>query len=728
MESIVGYLEKWAADTPDKMLYTFLDGTAQVVESYTFRQFHERSNHVANRLRETGKVRSGQPILLVYPPGLEMAVAFMACAKLGALPVLVPPPDTSGLIGGIEKLCRMTNDSGATTALTTQSYLQHFHFLTHRSEEAASYLRKSPLSTLDWLPTDTLQGHLPNFQSQPHSLLFLQYTSGSTQNPRGVMVSHTNVIHNCHATLDHQPVGVSWLPHYHDMGLIGYYLFIMLTGGSTVNFSTFNFLKRPFLWLDTLSKVGATITSAPNFAYEYCLREDRISNEKLASLDLSSMRCLMNASEPVRSSTYTRFLERFGPCGLSPQASVVFYGLAENTLSVTGHGRVQQVVNSHLIQQNHLRIEPPRTDGYNQQSLVSCGKPLPGIDVQIVDTDRSVALGEGLIGEIWIAGKSKTAGYWNNPALSQAVFHASISGDKANSTYLRTGDAGFLYEGELFICGRLKDMIIIGGQNYYPADIETVVEGCTPQIRTGCVAAFAIEDAEKGEAIAVIAEAKRADDLPDLEAVCREVQKRCQVDVALLAIVPHGTIAKTSSGKIARQECKTRRESGDVSVLACRRATAKDESDSAIDHFLRHFPNDEHENSTLSDLGIDSLTLVDISLQLDKIVRKQVRFRNSQKFENLYDLRLLQSITVGELRTFLSQSQSNGRSFRFASQPYVKRLRAIEDQEAKSMQQDVDLPEDIAPSGGPAPENGKVLLTGATGFLGSFLLASLLNR
>src|SRR5215470_15523637 len=406
MQSIADYLEKWVEDIPEQALYTFIDGAQQIVESYTYRRLHERSNYLAACLQATGRIRFGSPVLLIYPPGLEVIVAFFACVKLGAIPVPIPPPDASGLLGGLEKFTYIAQDTRAVVALTTQPYWQQLQTLVERSREAAQCFKTAPLHDLAWVETDTLQGHLAHFDRRVNAVLFLQYTSGSTQHPRGVIVSHRNVIDNGHATLDHRPIGVSWLPHYHDMGLIGYYLFIMLTGGRVFSFSAFNFLKRPLLWLQTISRVGATITSAPNFAFEYCLREDKVPTSQLASLDLSSLRCLMNASEPVRSSTYTRFLAKFTPCGLSPQASVVFYGLAENTLSVTGNGRTQVTVNANLLEQHILRLEAPRPDGYNQRQIVSCGSPLTGVEVKIVDTTTGMAVGEGRIGEIWLDGTS----------------------------------------------------------------------------------------------------------------------------------------------------------------------------------------------------------------------------------------------------------------------------------------------------------------------------------
>lgn len=728
MNNIVNCLNKWVEETPDQTLYAFLDGVGRVVELYTYRRFHERVNYVATCLVETGKVRFGCPVLLVYPPDLEFIVAFFACIKLGAIPVPVPPPDASGFIGGVEKLAYITADSGAVVALTNQQYLHGQRSLANGNSEAAKYFEEKPLRFLEWLTTDTMQGELSCFSQHINALLFLQYTSGSTQNPRGVVVSHESVIHNCGVTLDHCPVGVSWLPHYHDMGLIGYYLHVLISGGSVFCFSAFNFLKRPLLWLDTITKVGATITSAPNFAFEYCLREDKVPTQKLESLDLSSMRCMMNASEPVRSSVHTRFLAKFAPCGLSPQSLVVAYGLAENTLSVTANGRFQLTLNKHLLERNQVRVESPWKDSSNQISLVSCGKPLPGIEVQIVDPKTAVALGEGLIGEIWICGESKAKGYWNNPELSQEVFNAAINGHGTVKKYLRTGDLGFIHDDELFVCGRIKDVIIIGGRNYYPTDIEKVVESCSPKIRQGCVAAFAIAHNDGNETIAVIAEVRKHDDLPDVEQICQEIRKRCQVDIEVLALVPHHTVAKTSSGKIARQQCKKRWQEGKMKILAYRQRPAGMRSDELIDNLLARFDREGYEELTLGEVGVDSLTLVNLSLYIENLVNVQSSFTDSQSFEELFDLRILQAITVGELRSLLTKFSSNKKALQLAPHTYVQKLRSIEKEERQLMQQDAKLPSDISlQNPNRTLKSRKVLLTGATGFLGAFMLEAILR-
>ncbi|MGA2291911.1 thioester reductase domain-containing protein [Bradyrhizobium sp.] len=728
MQTIVDYLEAGARDIPDQMFCSFLDGAGGVIDRLSYRELHQRSNHVAACLRQTGRVGFGQPVLLVYAPGLDFIVAFLACVKLGAPPVPVPPPDASGLAGGAEKLSHIARDSGAAIALTHEAYLRQLRALAERGSQPAKSLAAAPPGGLSWLSTDRMRGELATYSGTVNATLFLQYTSGSTQSPRGVVVSHDNVIHNCEATLTHRPIGVSWLPHYHDMGLIGYYLFIMLKAGSVYGFSSANFLRRPLLWLETMTKVKATISSAPNFAFEYCLREDKVPARALASLDLGSLRVLMNASEPVRSGTYERFLAKFAPCGLSARASVVFYGLAENTLAVSGDGRVRLTVNTKRMERNDLRIEAPKADGHNQTSLVSCGKPLAGIEVAIVDSSTGVALGEGRIGEVWVTGRSKAQGYFNRPELNASVFAAAIDGNAARVRHLRTGDLGFLHDGELFVCGRLKDMIIIGGRNYYPNDIEAVVERSTRKIRQGGVAAFAIDDGNSGEAIAVLVEVAKSNDLPDLGQIARQIRKYCQVEVALLAIVARGTIARTSSGKVARQECRRRLQADEITVLESRRGQSHAGGDAAIADLIARFDDEDLQQRTLAELGVDSLTLVELSLCIESRLKASVKAKDRRWQEAVFDLRILQTITVRELLKFLRGLAGDGRLPKLSSGRYARRLRAVELEERERMRQDMVLPADIRPDAtGQPPDDGPLLLTGATGFLGAFLLEALLR-
>jgi len=281
------------------------------------------------------------------------------------------------------------------------------------------------------------------------------------------MVTHENIFHNCPLVIDHpSPVVVSWLPQYHDMGLIGCYLYPALTGGTTYGFAPTDFIQRPTLWFDAIKTYGASASAAPNFAYDYCLRAGRLSKESLEACDLSSLTLLMVAAEPVKPNTYRRFLEAFQAYGLKAESFLVAFGLAENTLAVSLGGRNIVSVNKNAVALGKARMTTEVSEIGASSQIVSCGSPLRGLTVKIVDPEKHVALDPGRIGEIWIAGESKCLGYWNNPELTLKLFHARLVDDSPyDDGYLRTGDMGFFHEGELFVCGRIKDMIILREQN-----------------------------------------------------------------------------------------------------------------------------------------------------------------------------------------------------------------------------------------------------------------------
>jgi thioester reductase-like protein len=726
---LVEHLERWAAAKPEATLYAYMDARGHIAESYTYGGFEARTAELAAHLAAKG-IGYDIPVLLVFPPGLDFIAAFLACVRIGAVPVPIQPPDASGVAGGLEKLAYVMSDCGATMALTNEAYLAQLHKLVGRSPEATQCLAAPPLGRLAWLTIDTMRGPMEAARRRANPLLFLQYTSGSTQNPRGVMVSHDNVIANGYATLVHpDPVGVSWLPHYHDMGLIGYYLFILLRGGVSYWLPGTQFMRRPLQWLELISDVRATITSAPNFAYDYCLREDKVPSQALAALDLSSLVCVMNAAEPVRADTHRRFLAKFAPCGLDPRALVVYYGLAENTLCATGDGRVALTVNSTLLERSHLRIEAPRPDGYNQTEVMSCGRPIEGVVVRIVDPASRAVRGEDLIGEIWLAGASKAGGYFGKPELSRTLFAATVAGDTAEAPFFRTGDMGFLHDGELFVCGRLKDMIISNGRNFYPSDIEAVVERASPKIRAGYVAAFAVTRPEGGEGIAIVAEANRSNDLPDLEAIAIAIRKRCQVEVDLIAILPHGSIVKTSSGKVARQLCRSQWLEGTVTVLSERARAPHGAGNELLDDLLSRFDIEGYEGHTLAELGVDSITLVELSVYLEELLETRGDGADDALARSLFDLRILQAVTVGELRRLVQEIERTGSLPKAAPKTYLRRSLAIERAELAEMRGDAALSRDIAPRRpAVAPGAGKMLLTGATGFLGAHLLDALLRH
>lgn len=732
MRTIVDYVEHWAGVQPDKCLYNFMDQDGKEKESYTFLAFNERTRHLAAHLAGLNGLVKGDRVMLVYPPGLELLVAFFACARIGMIPVPIYPPTPMSFDVGIAKLAFISDDCGARTALTTRSFYRSYQMLLAKQRFSSLWLSSSILPQLEWITTDDVRGVAPDsFTNDTGEILFLQYTSGSTSDPKGVIVTHENVIHNCNSTLDHVPVGVSWLPQYHDMGLIGYYLFPPISGGTTYGFSPLTFLKRPDLWLQTISRVRATCTSSPNFGYEYCLRDDKLPLDKIAGVDLSSLRVMMNAAEPVRAETFTRFFERFAPFGLRSESYVVAYGLAENTLAVTLHGRQILTVNKTQIQHRSLHIENGQPQNNNQLCIVSCGMPLEGVKVRIVDPESGAALLEERIGEIWIAGPSRGRGYWNRLELSSAVFGGKVTNDAAdNNTYLRTGDLGFYYEGEVFVCGRIKDLIIIHGVNYYPQDIEIIVESSSSKIRKGGVAAFDMD--EGGETLVVVAEVKRADKMPDPLEIARALRTQYYVEPQTLVFVPHGAIAKTTSGKIARRRTRERWLSGEMPVIVSHTFANRMEPSGELTgprgrfQYLVDFYNiTGREEYSFAEIGIDSLTMV----QLLEDIKALLEENGAGDIVSEVDVRLLQRLTVAEFFSMLDQFEKTPGKFLLPLRLLLKRIQHEQEiYERECMRSDAELKlghVKITPSQEPM---ANVLLTGATGFFGPFLLNSLLRK
>ncbi|KAF0243803.1 MAG: AMP-binding [Planctomycetota bacterium] len=729
--SIIDYLEHWAELQPDKVLFSFLDQDGNERDSYTYFAFHERTRQLAAHLTGEHGLKRGDRALLVYPPGLELIVAFCACARIGVIAVPVHPPTPMSFEAGLSKLAFIAHDCAAAAALTTRAFLRSYQLLMARRDITPTGRTRPGLPKFEWVTTDDVRGLAPeNFGNDPGPTLFLQYTSGSTSEPKGVIVSHENVIHNCESMPDHVPVGVSWLPQYHDMGLIGYYLFPMLLGGVTYGFSPLNFLKRPALWFQAMSRFRATDASSPNFGFEYCLREDKLPLSQLEGIDLSSVRVLMNAAEPVRAETYTRFFERFAPYGLRPQAHVVAYGLAENTLAATHHGRRVVTVNKSLLQQRSLHIENGQPRNNNQVQLVSCGRAISGVDVQIVNPDSSASLGEKQIGEIWIAGPSRSAGYWNRPELSREVFGGTVANQPENENlYLRSGDLGFQLEGELFVCGRIKDLIIIHGVNYYPQDIEAIVEASSRRIRRNGVVAFPVEDG--GEALVVIAELNGADEPPDPSEVVRAIRTQYFIEPKTLVFVPHGAISRTTSGKLARSLNRERWLAGEMPVIASYTPAQRPQPGAQVTGLRERFRYlvelynlTGREETSFAEIGIDSLTLV----QLLEDIRQLFQELGAGSLVNEVDVRLLQRLTVAEFFSLLDRFEKSPDEPLGVLKELLRKVQAeheIYERDCMKADAELDMVR-VEPPAHPAVLSS-VLLTGASGFFGPFLLKSLLE-
>src|ERR1700744_5549480 len=397
-----------------------------------------------------------------------MICAFVGCVRAGFIPVPVYPPSSRGFQSALYKMVYIAKDCDAAGVLTSKDYHASLKTNLARSGVAASGVDVEYISSLPWIATEDFVGTISHQAPvEPSEILFLQYTSGSTMEPKGVIVTHENILNTYDLVIDHDsPVVVSWLPQYHDMGLIGCYLYPALRGGTTYGFAPMDFIQRPILWFDAITTYRATATAAPNFAYDYCLRAGRLSKDSLEACDLSSLRVLMCAAEPVKADTYTRFLEAFESYGLKAESFYVAYGLAENTLAVSLGGRNIVSVNKRALALGKARMttEVSEIDGATQ--IVSCGTPLPALDVKIVDPEGHFALKPDCIGEIWVAGSGKCRGYWDNSELTLKQFRARLVDDTPyDEGYLRTGDIGFFHNGELYVCGRIKDMIILRGQN-----------------------------------------------------------------------------------------------------------------------------------------------------------------------------------------------------------------------------------------------------------------------
>ena len=659
MPSVLSPFYRWTERNPDQLLFAFLDVEGRITEFYSYAQFLQRTTDIASHIRRTYPMAPAERVLLAYPPGVEMICAFVACVRLGLIPVPVYPPTSQGLQAALDKTDFIARDCQAAAVLTARSYYWSMKLNEARNSVTTLSLGRSKVSRLKWIvSTDADKGARPDFSDVHSDVLFLQYTSGSTSEPKGVMVTHENILENCEVVVDHRPVGVSWLPQYHDMGLIGYYLFFAMKGGTTYGFSPLDFIQRPALWLETISKYHGTASSAPNFAYEYCLRPEKVPAATLEHLDLSSLRFLMTAAEPVRANVCRDFIRKFEPYGLNPKSFFAAYGLAEFTLAVSNYGRTIQAFDRAALRQ-HL-VQPVRPDavGADTTTLVSCGRTLGASEVKIVDVSVAPrAAGEREVGEIWIRGPSKCRGYWQRHELSAATFEARLPGDREGEpTWLRSGDMGFLHNGELYVCGRFKDMLIVRGLNYYPQDIEALVEE-DDRVRKGCVAAFAREG-ESRETLVVVAELKNPRRSPDARELNLRLLQGLGVVAGSFVFIKARTISKTSSGKIVRHLVRERWLEGKLHVL--------DQVDSAIGtddpgvepsrSWLRRFGLTGAETWTLEDAGFDSLKLV----EFHQALTEQLEGHGDHDLSDAVDLPLLQKIEIRELFHLVEPSGVGG--------------------------------------------------------------------
>jgi len=570
-QTLVELLIERAEEHPERIAYTFVlpDGTEEL--SLTYEDLDRKARKIGAAIQALNL--SGEHVLLLYPFGLEYIAALCGCLYAGAVAVPAYPPRSNR---NLARLRSIIADARARLVLTTQPLRCKLEKLFNDSPES---------NDLQCLTTEDIEDSLAEVwragSADGAKLCLLQYTSGSTSTPRGVMVSHDNLLHNQALIsgsfeLGPESVIVSWLPLYHDMGLIGGVMQPLYLGARCILLSPLSFLQRPSLWLEMITRYRATTSGGPNFAYDLCVR--KISAEERATFDLSNWRVAFNGAEPVRHETLERFAATFASAGFRREAFFPCYGLAEATLFVSGGKQksgppVVKALKSRELEKNRVVAGVLADDGLRY--LVSCGSSAPGRKVVVVNPESIVECRRGEVGEVWVSGRSVAQGYWNKPDLTDETFHAYIS-DTGEGPFLRTGDLGFVDEGELFITGRLKDLIIIRGLNYYPHDVELVAEQSHPVLRAGCGAAFTTSVAGVEELVIVYEVDRRR--TVEMSEVFESIREAVAEDLGIQVSTIHltaGSIPKTSSGKIQRSVCREMFLAGDFTAVAEWRASSE---------------------------------------------------------------------------------------------------------------------------------------------------------
>lgn len=682
-------LRFWAQVQPDNPAFYFTDGENFEDDiSLTFGELDAAARSIAGCLQKYGTT-AGQRVLLIYPPVLDFVTGFFGCLYAGATAVPAFPPRRNRKGQRIHGIAR---DCSAQIALTTQQVRQQI-------EGDANWVEWESISivaTDSILKTETLAKSDADLWTppsiSPDDLAVLQYTSGSTGDPKGVMLSHGNLVRNVELimvsfeTPHGTSRGVSWLPTYHDMGLIGGVLESVFIGCPMILMSPMAFLQKPIRWLNTISHYRATTSGGPNFAYQLCV--DKIDDAEFAGLDLSTWRTAFNGAEPVRAATLDQFARKFASAGFEAKAFLPCYGMAETTLIVTGGPQKQPAVvgvfDSVALDEKRVVVCEP--DAPNAREMIASGAVLPGERVVIVDPETGNKLPEDRIGEIWIQSPSVGQGYWGREQQSIETFQAETS--DGDGPFLRSGDLGFLYNDQLFVAGRLKDMIIVRGVNKYPQDIEQTAEQAHDVVQSGLVAAFA-HVAEDRERLVIAAEiqkrGQRADWDDVIKAIRGEVSSAHEIVPDAIVLVRMGTLPRTSSGKIQRHACRDLFERGSLKVVAEWKAwqidlpesepmiaasTMESEWQQATDDAQR---TPDHE---IVDIVMDAVravarerakqleldTNIVLDLGLDSLERMQIAHSLEQTFDGRFPEHVLQDIeTIREVATAIAKHMGKQR-------------------------------------------------------------------
>jgi acyl-CoA synthetase (AMP-forming)/AMP-acid ligase II len=560
-------LRRRAESMPDATAFVFLeeDGSEQEL---TWAELDGRACAIAAAI-EAERQDSAEPAVLLFAPGLDYIAALFGCFYAGTPAVPAFPPIPTRISRTLPRLLGILEDSAAGLVLTTRALGEAVE---QWVGDARGTVSPRVVATDGLVGTGAVRGPI---EVATDALALLQYTSGATSEPRGVMLTHDHLLSNSERIYDSFGVlagdrVVIWLPPYHDMGLIGGVMQPVYGGMPTVLMSPITFLRHPIVWLREMSRTRGTTTGAPNFAYDLCVRRTR--PEEREGLDLSDWEIAFTGAEPVNAQTIEDFSRTFAPYGFRREAFYPCYGLAEATLLVSGSKRMAGPKSVSVDRERLERegIVEVATGDSRAREVVGCGTTPSGHRVVIVDPSSLRTCRDGQVGEIWFSGPSVAAGYWRRPQETEWTFGA-VTSDTGEGPFLRTGDLGFMRDGELFVTGRLKEVMIINGRNYYPVDIERACETSVTSLRPHCGAVFGVPDESGREGLVIVYEVA-GDDADEhaaaLDAVRRAVSMDTNVTPEAVVLVEPRTIPKTSSGKVQRLLCREQFLSNQLSELA----------------------------------------------------------------------------------------------------------------------------------------------------------------
>jgi acyl-CoA synthetase (AMP-forming)/AMP-acid ligase II len=566
-QTLTDVLRHHAAVHPDQTAFIFLSDGENAEHKLTFGELDRQARAIAARLQSIASV--GDRAVLLYPSGLEFIAMFMGCMYAGivAVPSIIPH-----LKRATPRVSLILKDAGAKIICTTKEYFENLE---------PQFAEFPETKGIQWVVNETIpieeSGRWQIPPTDGNTLSFFQYTSGSTSMPKGVMITHTNLLWTIEdlrlgTDCTENDIIVTWLPIFHDLGLIFGLLTPMYAGGLCVMMSPVSFLERPYRWLYAITKYRATLGAAPNFAFELCA--NKVTDEELAALDLNSLRLIGNAAEPVRYETMLKFAKRFEARGFPYEKFCPSYGLAEATVKVSapisGQPPKHYPLDGDALEKNKIVIVAP--DHPERYDAIGCGWSSIGADIRIVDPVTRQLCAPDEVGEIWVQSGSVAQGYWNRPDVSEEIFKATLA-DTGEGPFMRTGDMGFIIDNDLFIGGRIKDMIIVQGRNFYPQDIELTVEKCHTAMRASFGAAFSVKDEHEAERLVIVQEVKREfrtlDNFDELiNAIRMSVAKAHGLRAHSVVLIRPNTIHKTTSGKIQRIACRAAYLNKSLEVLA----------------------------------------------------------------------------------------------------------------------------------------------------------------